>query len=136
MTQLSALFPPRLMKVVRFVISGGTATLLNVVAIYLCTEFLGLWYIASATLAFVLAVATSFLLQKLWTFDDRSTDRLPFQLGTFLLIALWGLLLDLVAVYVLVEYFHMHYVLAQLIAGLVIAVQNYFAYAFLFKIRS
>jgi putative flippase GtrA len=136
MTGLPASLSPRLLKVVRFILSGGTATFLNVLAIYLLTDFLGLWYILSATLAFILAVATSFVLQKLWTFGDRSTDRLPFQIGTFLTIALWGLLVDLLLVYVAVEYADVHYVLAQLVAGVLIAVQNYFAYAFLFKIRS
>lgn len=136
MTGLPFALSPRLMKVVRFVVSGGMATLVNVVAIYLATEFLGLWYIVSATLAFVLAVATSFMLQKFWTFADHSTDRLPFQISTFLVIALWGLGLDLVVVYGMVEYLHIHYVLAQLVAGLLIAVQNYFAYAFLFKLRT
>jgi dolichol-phosphate mannosyltransferase len=120
-------------RIVRFVVSGGTATFINVAVVYIFTEWVGLWYLASGVIAFFSAIATSFFLQKLWTFEDASTNRMPLQAGVFFLIACWGLVVNVVVVYALVEYVSTHYVLAQLVAGIVIAIQNYLAYALLFK---
>jgi putative flippase GtrA len=124
------------MKVVRFIVSGGTATFINVAVVYLLTEWADFWYLASGVIAFFAAIGTSFALQKLWTFEDRSTDRIPLQAGLFFFVACWGLAVNIAVVYSLVEYGALHYVFAQLIAGIVIAIQNYVAYAFLFKPRS
>ena len=40
-------------RIVRYIISGGTATGANLALLYVLTDWLGLWYLISAVLAFI-----------------------------------------------------------------------------------
>ena len=119
---------PSPMRIARFCISGGIATLVNLSTLFLLTHFLSVWYVFSSIVAFLLAFCVSFSLQKLWTFKDASRDHLYAQALTFLTIVLVGLGINTTLVFVLVEYGSVHYLVAQLISGVFIAIMNYFSY--------
>lgn len=116
------------MRLARFIISGGTATAINLGVIFLLTHVLGLWYLTSSVIAFMVAFFVSFTLQKFWTFEDASRSRLRSQASLYLIVILIGLGINTTLIYTLVEYAQLHYLVAQLISGVLIAVMNYFSY--------
>lgn len=121
----------RLLKihfVIKFLVSGGAATAVNVAVLYLLTEWFGIWYLFSAVIAFTVAFFVSFSLQKFWTFIDHRTDVLPAQAGLYALIQIWDLCVNTLGLYILVEHFHIWYIGAQISMSLVIAVQNFLLY--------
>lgn len=113
---------------VRFVISGGTATLVNLATLYILTHFLGIWYLYSSILAFAASFFVSFSLQKFWTFGENSRDRMQAQAALFLGVMLFALSLNTVLIYMFVELANAHYLLGQLASGILIAFVNYFSY--------
>jgi putative flippase GtrA/aryl carrier-like protein len=113
---------------VRFVISGGTATLVNLATLYVLTHFLGIWYLYSSILAFAASFFVSFSLQKFWTFGENSHDRMQAQATLFLGVMLFALSLNTVLIYIFVELANAHYLLGQLASGILIAFVNYFSY--------
>lgn len=119
---------PSLMRIVRFIVSGGTATAVNLSTLFLLTHFLNLWYLVSSAIAFILAFFVSFTMQKLWTFGDSSRVHLHSQAITYFFIILVGLAINTTLLYVLVEYARFHYLAAQLVSGVFIAIMNYFSY--------
>ena len=119
---------PSLMRIVRFVVSGGTATAVNLGILFVLTHLFGLWYLLSSVIAFLGAFFVSFTMQKYWTFEDDSTSRLRSQALIYLSIILVGLGVNTALIYSFVEYARLHYVVAQLISGIFIAVMNYFSY--------
>ncbi len=119
---------PTPMRIVRFVISGGTATAVNLGTMFLLIHFFHLWYLFSSMLAFSTSVFVSFTLQKFWTFEDASRSRLRSQASIYLIVILIGLGINTTLIYTFVEYAHLHYLVAQLISGIFIAVMNYFSY--------
>jgi putative flippase GtrA len=64
---------------VKYVVSGGSAAIVDIVALYVFTDLFGIWYILSAILAFISAFFVSFLLQKYWTFKDNSNTNISFK---------------------------------------------------------
>lgn len=127
---------PRYARVARFLVSGGTSTGVDLVLLYLFTEILGVWYLASATAAFMLAFFVSFTLQKFWTFQDYSRD-VPGQASAYLVIAICNLGLNTALVYALVEYTHIHYLVAQIMVSIGIACESFFLYRrFIFHTHS
>src|SRR3989344_202517 len=44
---------PSLMRIVRFVVSGGTATAVNLGILFVLTHLFGLWYLLSSVIAFL-----------------------------------------------------------------------------------
>ncbi len=119
---------PSAMRIVRFVISGGTATTVNLSTLYVLTHFLGVWYLYSSIMAFAASFFVSFTLQKFWTFGDTSRHRMRAQAFTYLLIILFALLVNTTLLFIFVEMAHLHYLLAQLISGVFIAVINFSSY--------
>lgn len=119
---------PSLMRIVRFAISGGTATAVNLGTLFTLTHFWGVWYIYSSIAAFAVSFFVSFTLQKLWTFGDTSHDRLHVQAALFLSVILVALGINTTLIYLFVEYAHTHYLVGQFVSGLCIAVINFLSY--------
>lgn len=115
-------------KIFRFLISGGLAAATDLTLLFLFTDILGFWYLLSSVIAFILSFFVSFSLQKLWTFRDHSKERVKKQLGIYLLIASFNIVINTLLVYLSVEYFSLHYLPAQIIVSAFIAIESFFVY--------
>jgi len=119
---------PAWMKIFRFLLSGGTALGTDLAFLYLFTAVFGMWYLASAVLAFILAFLVSFFLQKFWVFGDHSRDGIHMQMGVYFSVAVINLVLNTLLVYVFVESVALHYLLAQIAASALISIESFFVY--------
>ncbi len=121
-------------QVLKYIIAGGTAATVDLSFLYLFTSVFHIWYIFSAVMAFLIAFGVSFLLQKFWTFNDQNTERWKSQMTIYFIITSFNLSLNTLLLYLFVDYFHWHYLIAQIIAGALVASQSYFTYQkFVFK---
>jgi len=124
------------MKILRYIISGGTAAIVDLSLLYLFTDVFKIWYIISTVLAFLLAFMVSFSLQKYWTFKDHSNDNIHAQAIIYFAVTSINLGLNTLGMYFCVQYGHIHYLFAQIIVSALIAVESYFAYRILFNKRA
>jgi len=96
---------------------------------WLLTDKLGLFYIASGAIAFVLAATNNFTWNQLWTFNDRAGGRdftvLLKGWFKFLLSAAAGLGVNLGVQFSLTNYLHIYYVLSALCAIIVATPVNF-----------
>ena len=119
---------PAYTKIFRFLLSGGIALGTDLFFLFLFTDIFGVWYIASAVVAFILACGVSFILQKFWTFGDNSREGIHMQMGVYFFVAVINLALNTLLVYVFVERADLHYLFAQAVASALIAVESFFIY--------
>ena len=110
----------------RYLASGGTAATTDLVILYLLTDGFGLHYLFSAVLAFVAAFFVSFFLQKFWTFEDASVEKVHMQATVYLLVALGNLALNTLLMYIFVEWIHLWYMAAQFFASGLLAFVTFF----------
>ena len=120
------------MKVIRFIIAGGSAFSVNIFFLYIFTEFFGLWYIFSATIAFMLSFLVGFSLNKFWTFAESSADFIHSQIFIYLGVNLVNLAINNALLYFMVESLAIWYILAQALASILIAFESFFVYKWLF----
>lgn len=120
-------------KITRYLIAGGAATATNFFILILLTEYVGIWYLASSSIAFICGITISFTLQKWWTFSEFSTDLIPTQALYYLVVTLVGLGINAIILFVLVDVFNMWYVVAQLLVSAIIAPVSFFFYHFIFR---
>ena len=92
---------------------------------YVLTEFFGVYYLVSAVLAFVVAVTNSFVLNKTWTFGEKIGHRVYSRYIKFIVISLIALIFNLMLLYVLVEYFKIWYMPAQLVGVILNLIINF-----------
>ena len=117
-------------KVVRFLISGGSAAATNLAVFYVCTSIFSVYYIWASVIAYAISFFVSFTLQKFWTFRDSSLFEMNKQLAKYLTITLFNLGVNTAFIYMLVEYAQWVPMVAQIFAITLIAVWSFFVYNF------
>jgi putative flippase GtrA len=120
-------------RVIRYIISGGIAALVLFGTLFLAKEIFQLWYLLASTIAFVVTFITSFLLQKLWTFQNNTFHKTKKQLTLFFLVSLFNLCANTILMYVLVDTYGLWYMFAQFIVITLIAFWGYFVYKAIFS---
>lgn len=112
--------------IVRYVISGGTSAMINLGTLSFLYYIKHIYYIYAAIIAFIVSFLVSLVLQKFWTFEDRSRDNLSMQVGKYLMTSLLGLSLNTFILYVLVDHLHLYVYAGQIIAGGLVACVTFF----------
>ena len=115
-------------KLIRYLISGGTAALVNWATFFLLVHITKIYYLYASILAFIVSIGISFMMQKFWTFRDKLTQDIHMQFARYIGVIVFSLILNTFLVYILVEKISVWYLLAQIIATAIIAVINFFAY--------
>lgn len=123
----------RLRQVVRFCVAGAAGVITYYVALYGLTEYLGVWYVLSAVIGFVLNTGLNFTLQKLWTFQNKETHMVGRQLTLYVAMTISFLIGNTVFLYLMVEYLHMWYIAAQVILTAVISVLSFIILGRIFR---
>ncbi len=124
---------PKKMKIMRYVISGGMATITNVLFLYIFTDLIGFWYVLSAVIAYLISFIVSFTMQKYWTFRDSSNDRMNSQILFYVILNIVNLGLNTLGIFLFVHFGHIYYLLAQIIVSVLIATESFFIYRLVFK---
>ena len=125
--------PSRLWQVMRFCIAGAAGVITYYAALYCLTEYLGVWYIASAMIGFILNTGLNFILQKFWTFQNKETTIVHRQLVLYLLMTVSLMVLNMLCLYFMVQYLHLWYIGAQMILTVIISILNYICSGKIFK---
>lgn len=128
MTEMKAFSETGLNQFLRYLAAGGLVVLTNIIALYLLTHYLKIWYLASSVLAFFVSFVVSFLVQRLWTFSNKSVTNILIQLWHYFLTSILNLVVNTFVLYLLVDWLHFHYILAQIFTVAVIALVLFFVY--------
>ena len=100
----------------RYVISGLSGVVANLVVFTAVMEWLDLWYIFAALLGFCAAYLVTFSMHKWWTFDKTAEERTIFQSILYLGSALVTLLINTALLYMFVEWLGLLPVIGQFVA--------------------
>jgi putative flippase GtrA len=95
--------PANWLQLVRFGIVGGVGFVINIAVYTLCVHAIGIDYHVAAVLAWLVAVANNFVLNRHWTFDARHHGPVHFQAMRFVTVSLVALGCSLLLLVVFVE---------------------------------
>lgn len=115
-------------KITRYIISGLIAAAVDFTLLFILVDIFHVWYLASATIAFIATVCTSFVLQKFWTFEDPSRDIIKQQMAGYLVLSVINIGVNTGLMYVFVDLLTYNYIVAQLCATIIIATYGFFVY--------
>ncbi len=114
----------------RYLVAGITGASTQIGLLYVFTDIVGLWYIYSSLLAFLIAIIISFTLQKFWTFADGEIKKAHYQFAYYIGVAVLGIFINTIFMYIFVDIFGIWYIFAQILTGGIIAVFNFIMYKF------
>lgn len=117
---------PIMRQFAQYVLVGGLAFMVDIAALFLLTERVGLHYLTSASIAFLLGLATNYLLCIAWIFDYRALESQVKEFAIFSLIGIAGLLLNNLLIFAFTEFLGFYYLLSKAGAALLILFFNFF----------
>jgi dolichol-phosphate mannosyltransferase len=112
-----------LKQMTKFYIVGGSGTVINLGIVYLLTDFLGIWYLLSASVGVIVSVTTNFFGNKAWTFKIKG-KMLKLYSG-FWASSILGIAVQLSLTYILVQYFSVWYMTATFVSIVLASLCNF-----------
>jgi putative flippase GtrA len=110
---------------VRYLLVGVAVLFVDLGWLFVLTEWIGLYYLHSATWSFLLGLATCYLLSIFWVFDHRSIANAAVEFVIFVLLGLAGLGLNLSIIYLLTDGLGLHYLGSKGFATVAIVLWNF-----------
>ena len=70
----------------KFVAAGGLVMVLSIVLMYLFTDIVGFYYVASAVLVLLISLTINYFINNAWAFNDRKNKSHAFGWTKFLMV--------------------------------------------------
>ena len=106
-------------------LSGGVVIAVYYAPYYLLTEFCGVWYLVSSVIASIISSLINFVLQKFWTFENKSMANMHLQVIAFIFVSVGYTVANGGMLYILVDKLHINYLVAQVIVSSILGVVSY-----------
>ncbi len=110
----------------KFFFIGGFFAFLDLVILYILTDILGLFYLYSAVIGFVIVTSIAFVVHKKFTFQCKREDKI-IQYISFFLVNLTWLAIYSAILYGGVEYLHLFYLMVAVFGKFLVFVWNFLA---------
>lgn len=117
-------------QLIKFAISGGTAFSVDLLLLFLLTDIFKIWYIYSASMAFIVAFFVSFYLQKFWTFRDKN-KKVYKQMLVFFFTGAANVMVNAGGMYLIVDKLGIKYLFAQTIMTALLSICSFLIYRFI-----
>jgi dolichol-phosphate mannosyltransferase len=117
-----------LSKAGRFFTVGASGLIVNYTASFLLTTLMpNIWYIYATLFGIIISITSNFLLNKIWTFEDRDFSPKHFlrQYSLFMALCTLGAVIQLSLVFVFVEYSHIQYSVSLVMAVSIASLSNF-----------
>ena len=114
-------------KAGRFYTVGASGLLVNYLISLLYADIANFWYIHATIIGIAVSMTSNFILNKVWTFEDRNFEvkKTFAQYGKFVGFSSLGALIQLGMVYVLVDNYQIVYPVALILAVIIAASSNF-----------
>ena len=112
---------------IKYGIVGSVGLVIHLMVLWLLTEYVHFWYMASATIAIVVASLNNYILNYLWTFKERKSYISNKWVGYFKYLFSRGFTegLYLGLLFVMVDIVGFHYMLSAIVIQILTAVLGY-----------
>ncbi len=114
-----------LKQFIKFGLIGVLNTLIDLIAYIFFTRILFWHYLVAALFAFIISASSSFILNSYWTFEVLQ-EKIKLRYAKFLLVALGGLCLTELFLYILVDKFYWFDLWAKIFTVLIVVNWNFF----------
>jgi dolichol-phosphate mannosyltransferase len=105
---------PKYITILKFCVVGFTGIIVNNGLLYAFTEFLHLFYLASAAIAVETSVVSNFIFHDIWTFKEDKNQPILKRFGSYQLISLIGIGMHLILLFTLVNILNVYYIYANI----------------------
>lgn len=111
----------------RYAVAGGVATAADFLVLFLLTDWFGMYYLLSATIAFSIGITVNYIISVTWVFSQRKLSNLYLEILIFLITGVVGLALNNFILWALTEKFLLYYLYSKAVATVIVLFWNYYS---------
>ncbi len=111
----------------RYSVVGGIAFGCDFAVLFVLTHFLGVHYLVSACIGFLVGMTVNYALSTRWVFDRRSIQNKKVEFLVFALIGLAGLGMNELFMWLFTEIARLHYLGSKAVSTVFVYLWNFFA---------
>ena len=113
-------------RIFKYAAVGLWGLVVNEGFLWFFTEIGGLYYLISSIIAIEISILSNFFLNNFWTFADvKKDDSVFFRLSKFHGVAIIVILVNISILYILVTFFNVYYLLANIVGIFVTFIVTY-----------
>ncbi|MHB8973878.1 MAG: GtrA family protein [Pirellulaceae bacterium] len=109
----------------RYGFVGGIAFVADFASLFVLTDSLGLWYMYSAAVAFLVGLTTNYALSVAWVFNRRTILNRTAEFAVFGILGVLGLGINQVGLYALTEGIGLHYLVSKIVTTIAVFFWNF-----------
>ena len=111
-------------QIMKFGIVGFIAFLIDYSVFYILTDWLGINYLISSIISFIVSVIFNYILSIKWVFDVNKKQTIK-DIILFIVLSSIGLLINALLMWVSVDILKIHHLIAKLIPTFVVMIWNF-----------
>lgn len=115
-------------RVARYLATGLIGISVNLGLYRVLVEYAHVHYLTGSIIAVSCSTVVGFVLQKYWTFGERTHERVHTQFMLYIVVALANIGLNTFIVYLLAGKLGVYYLVAQAVAAALVAFWSFFVY--------
>lgn len=121
-------------ELARFIVAGGGCLLLELGCLYGLTDGLGLHYLYSSALAFIISLLVNYWLCRVWVFEGGGRKQSVKAAAIFFGSSVAGLGINQLCMYTFVDIMGIYYMAAKLLAAVIVTLWNFVLKRYALKI--
>ena len=114
-----------LVQIIKFVIVGGIATIIDFVVLYILKEYVGINEILANTISFTVSVIYNYIASIKWVFDVDKDKNEKQQFIIFIVFSIIGLGINNLILWICIDKFNIHYLIGKVFATGIVMVFNF-----------
>lgn len=112
-------------QILKFGIVGGTAFIIDYALLYICTEYLGIYYFISSIISFSVSTIFNYIASIYWVFDVNKEKSQSRNFVLFVGLSIVGLGINQLIMWFGVEQLHVYYMIVKIGATAIVMVFNF-----------
>ena len=122
-----------LIQLIRYFFVGGTAAIVNILFLYIFTDFFHLYYLFSNVLSFIFGLITNYVLSKKFIFKENVGNQ-GLEFVVYGLIGVIGLAFDTGLLYLFTSFLSFYYLISKIFSTIIVFLWNFAARKLLYVI--
>lgn len=114
----------RTKRFIKYTLIGTSTFLLDLIILYSLTEFLDLFYLASASVSFIFATSINYAINKSWNFTEKNVKVIK-SYPIFISVNFFTLMMIVFLMGLAVEILGFNYFVSRIVIGIGIGILNF-----------
>ncbi|MCI8547665.1 MAG: GtrA family protein [Bacilli bacterium] len=114
-----------IIQIIKFIIVGGTAFILDFLFLYLFKEIFDLSILVSNTLSFCISVIYNYIASTKWVFDLKKERSKEKNFIIFIIFSILGLIINDTIMLIMNDKIKIHYLISKIMATILVMIFNF-----------